>query len=104
NRNDRVYTLAQLSQAVLGLLHSAAPFKVKRFGDDRYGERFQFGRQRSNDWSSACAGAPTKTSCNKDHISAFEHLNDFVGVLQGSFPSHSGIGPGAKSFSQPAAE
>src|SRR6266511_2750850 len=104
NRDHGVHAFTQLTQTVFGLLHPAAPFKMKGLRYHCDCQRLKFRRERSYDWRPARASAAAESSRNKNHIGAFKHFDDLVGIFKSSFAAYARIGAGAESFCEPAAE
>src|SRR5215510_2234466 len=104
NGDDGVDTFAQLSQALIGLLHAPPPFEMKRLRHHRHRQRIELRRQGGDDRSAARTGAAAQTRSDKNHVRTFEHFNDLVGIFQRSFTPNAWIRTGAKAFCQATAQ
>ena len=88
----------QFAEALFGLLQSASPFELERLGDHRNRQRTQFSGQRGDDRRTAGAGAATEAGRNKDHVGAFQHLDNLIGVFERRLPADLRISPRAQPF------
>src|SRR5215813_2119072 len=104
NCNHRIHALAQFTETLFSLLHAPASLEMERFGNYSNGQCVQLCRQRSDYWRSACACTAAQPGGNENHIGAFEHLNNFVRILECCLTTDVRVCSCAKSFCKPAAE
>jgi hypothetical protein len=90
--------------ALLGLLHSAAPFKVERLRYHGHCQRIQFRSQRGNNWCATGSRAATKSSGHEHHIGAFEHFYNLVRSFKGCLTSDYRISSRSESLGQAASQ
>src|SRR6185369_17340990 len=104
NRDDRVDAFAQLSQALIGLLHSPSTLKVEWFGNNGDRQRIQLGCQGSDDRRSAGSRPATESCRDEHHVSTFKDFNDLVSILKRRFTTHTRICASTESLRQSTAE
>ncbi len=80
------------------------PSKAKRLGGDGDGERAEFAGEIGDDRSGSAAGAAAETGGDENHVRAVERFENFFGVFERGFAADFGIGAGAESFGEFAAE
>src|SRR6185369_15844865 len=102
NRDDRINTLAEFAQALLGLLHAPTAFEMERFCHHCNSQRVKFGRQRCDDRRPTGTRAAAEPGSNKNHVRAFKDFNDLVSVFKGGFASDVRICSSSQSLRQPA--
>src|SRR5207249_10061515 len=85
-------------------LHDALPislaFEGKWLGHNCDCERTHFAGQRGDDRGRTGAGSATQPGGDKDHVGAFERLDNFVRILKGSFTAKIRIGARAQTIGE----
>ena len=102
--NHRVNALTQFSQADVGLHHPATPLEVERLRHDGDRQRIQFCRQTGDDRSRARARAAAKPGRHKDHVRAFEHFDNLLGVFERGVAPDNWVCSRTETFRELAAE
>ena len=79
---------------------AALAFKGEGLGNHSDGERAHLAGQRGDDGSGAGAGASAETGGDKDHVRAFEGLDDLFSVFESATAADFRIGARAQAVSQ----
>ena len=90
--------------ALLGLVGPAAALEGERPGHDTDGQRAERTGDPGHDGRAAGAGAAALAGGDEDHVGALEHLLDLVGVVLGRLGADLGVGAGAESAGELAAD
>src|SRR4029077_15085513 len=94
----------QLLDAGLGLHHAALALEAERPGHDADGKGAQGPRDVRDHRRAAGAAAAALAGRDEDHVGALEHLLDLLPVILGRLVADIGIGPGAQSPGELAAD
>ena len=86
-----VHPGAQVLDAPLGLLHTAAALEVEGLGHHAHGEDAQLLGDVGHDGGRAGAGAAAHTGGDEDHVGLLQHLGDLVAALLGGLAAHLGV-------------
>ena len=98
--DERIHRFDELGQAFFRLLQAPLAFERERFGHDGHRERAHFAGQRGDDRRRARAGASAQAGGDKNHVGAFQRLDDLVGILQRALAADFRIGARAQSVGQ----
>ena len=104
NRDQRVDDAAKRVHARLGLEHALAALERERLGDHGDGEDAEVARERGHHGRRPGAGPAAEPGGDEDHVGALQQPRDRLGVLEGGVAADVGIGAGAESLRQLAAE
>ena len=102
--DQRVDLAAQLLDAELGLHHPALALEAERPGHHADGERAEGPSHVRDHRRAAGAGAAALAGRDEDHVGALEHLLDLLAVIFGGLVADIGIGAGAQSPGELAAD
>src|SRR5581483_9479335 len=92
DHDHRVHAFDELGQSFFSLLHAPLAFKSKGLGDNAYGKSAHFAGERGDDRGRARSGTTAETGGDKNHVCAFQCLDDLIGVFQSAFTAYIGIG------------
>ena len=104
NHDHGVDAADQFGERLLRLLLAALAFEREWLGDNRNGERSQFACERCHDGSSAAAGAAAQAGGEKNHVGAFERLDDLVSILKRGLASNLRVRARAESLGELSAD
>ena len=102
--DEGVDLLAQVGDARLGLVGAATALEGERPGDDADGERAERLGDPGDDRCATGAGAAALARGDEDHVGALEDLLDLLGVVLGGLLADLGVGAGAETAGQLAAD
>ena len=102
--DEGVDLVLERGDADLGLRLAALALEAERLGDDADGERADRLGDAGDDGRATGAGAAALARGDEDHVGAGEGLLDLLGVVLGGATADLGIGAGAESAGQLAAD
>ena len=104
NRDHRVDAVAQLVEAALRLELPLLALELERLGHDGDRERAELAGEAGDDRRGAGAGATAHAGGDKHHVCPVERLDQLVGVFERRLAPDVGVGAGAKTLRQLAAD
>jgi hypothetical protein len=102
--DEGVDLLAQRGDALLGLGGAAAALEREGAGDHADGERAEGPGDPGDHGRAAGAGAAALAGGHEHHVRALDDLLDLLRVVLGGLLAHLGVGPGAQTARQFAAD
>ena len=91
--------LTQLSDTLVGDLHTLATFERKRLGDDSNSQDAHLARDLCDHRQCTCSGATTHACSNEKHISAVDDTLDAVTIFERCLTTDFRVGTCAQTFS-----
>ena len=104
NHDHCVHGIEKFLEAAFGLPLAALALEAEGAGDDSDGQNAHLAGQRRDYRRCAGTGAAAQPGGDKDHVRAFQRLDDFFRVFQGREPANVRVGPGAQTGGEPHAE
>ena len=89
---------------MLGLQQPLLALELERLGHDRDRQRAKLAGETGDDRRRAGSRPAAEPGRHEDHVGAVERLNDLFGVFERRLTADGGIGAGAESFRQLAAD
>ena len=101
NHDHRVHIFQQLIQSALRLALPPLAFKAKRASHHGDRKNSQLAGQRCNHRRGTRARATAQAGCDKNHVRAFQRLNDLFRIFQSRAPPHVGVSASAQAGGEP---
>ena len=97
DHDQRVDAVAQVLDALLGLLRALAALERERLRDDADGQRLELAAELGDDRRAARAGAAALAGGDEDHVGALERLLQLVAALLRGREPDCRVGAGAEA-------